>query len=266
MVGNGAVGDEAMSLDDAVAWRERQAHRSLFTNAAIAVSQALHQRASDRVVVVAGVECHQQRRVNQRTRRGLGHRRCRRRLRGLGPEDRGGDRDDREADEPTGRSTRHTNRVCEDQQQPAFDRRRARHTERSRRRPHRCRLASEIQQERRIGRRPCTKPQHFVVARPLAFARESGSGKPDEGIEPIDRARQLRHRLCAPVAALDVRELVHQRSLPRVSGPRRSRRRHHDDRRKQSGNVRARIAVQLADCDIAAQAKAPPDQPRLIDP
>ena len=56
-------------------------------------------------------------------------------------------------------------------------------------------------------------------------------------------------RLRAPIAALDVRELVHERRLPRLSRPRRRRRRHHHHRRKQSRDVRTAILQRLPDGD-----------------
>ena len=81
-------------------------------------------------------------------------------------------------------------------------------------------LTREIEQQRRVGRRPGAKSQHFVVTRAFPFARETGGGVPDQRIEPIDGARQLRDGLCSPVRALDVRELVHESRLPRLSRPR----------------------------------------------
>ncbi len=74
--------------------------------------------------------------------------------------------------------------------------------------------AGDVEQQRRIRRRLRAEAQHFVVARALTLAREAGRRVPDERIEPVDRARELRDRLGPAIVPLDVRQLVHQRRLP----------------------------------------------------
>ena len=190
----------------------------------------------------------------------------RRRRGGLRAEDRGGDRHDRESDEPPGRAMRRSGGIGENRQQAAFYRRGARHAERRRRRPAGSTGACDVQQQRCVGRRLRAQAQHFIVARALTLAREAGRRVPDERIEPIDRARELRDRLGPPIVPLDMCQLVHQRRLPRFDRPRDGRRRHDHDRLQEAGDVRASILQRLADLDGSLQTDSLSDHFRFVRP
>ena len=127
-------------------------------------------------------------------------------------------------------------------------------------------LPREIQQQRRIGRRLDAKTQHLVVARPLAFARETGGCVPDERIEPVDGARQLREGLRAAIVPPDVGELVNKRRLPLLRRPGRGCRRHHHHRSEQAGHVRAAAVQRLAHVDGALQSQRAADVTCFRDP
>ncbi len=105
--------------------------------------------------------------------------------------------------------------------------------------------ARQIEEQRRIRRRLRAESQHFVVTGALTLARQSGGRVPDERVEPVDRARQLRDRLRAAIAALDVRQLVHERRLPRFSGPGQRPTAASSPPTEEAGDVRARFASQL---------------------
>ena len=110
------------------------------------------------------------------------------------------------------------------------------------------------------------EPQHLIVTRALTLAREAGRGVPDQRIEPVDRARQLRDRLRAPIAPLDMRQLVHERRLPCFHRPRDRRRRHHHDRCEKPGDVRARLAQRLSNVDRSLEPIRCADHPRFGEP
>ena len=61
---------------------------------------------------------------------------------------------------------------------------------------------------------------HLVIARVLAFEPQPPAGDPEQRIEPVERAQQLRGELHDPVAAADVRELVRQHDARALVRPR----------------------------------------------
>ncbi len=98
--------------------------------------------------------------------------------------------------------------------------------------------------------------QHFIVTGTFALAREGGRRVPDQRVEPVDRARELRDRLRAAIATADVHQFVDERGLPRLGAPVGGRRRQHHDRREESGDMRAAVAKRLANFDRARDSHA----------
>jgi hypothetical protein len=61
--------------------------------------------------------------------------------------------------------------------------------------------------------------QHFIVTCPFSLQTQPPRRKPDQRIEPVQRARDLGNHLGETVAALNVSQLVEQDQTPAIITP-----------------------------------------------
>ena len=96
--------------------------------------------------------------------------------------------------------------------------------------------------------------------------RKGGSRMPDERIEPVDRAGELRQGEGQTIVTPDVRQLVNQGGVPRFDRPRRRVGRKHYHRPQKARDVRSAVARQFPYIDPLAQSDPIGDRACLVDP
>src|SRR5260370_25633422 len=111
-----------------------------------------------------------------------------------------------------------------------------------------------------------TAQQYKVVARSLTLKTQSMSGKPDQRIEPVDRARKLSEGLHVQVVAFYVCELVQQNGANARPGPSTCSFRHNYDRAPHVKHKRRSYCCGFNDTQRRAKSCLPCQPLRVSDP